>query len=110
MACSGSIPVTLTALQSYRVLGETTSGARSGILLERIDKTASTGEGADGQHRVQLKSEGSGQTQLLIDPLSGVLLEATGMNTTTATVTTSGRSQKFTQTSREYIFQRQLVP
>ena len=103
MACSGSIPVTLTALQSYRVIGETNTGAYSGILLERLDKTTSTGEGVDGQHRVQLRSEGSGQTQLLIDPVIGVLLEATGKNTTIATVISSGRSQRFTQTSREHV-------
>ena len=106
LACSGSIPVTLTALRQYRVVGETNSGGRSGLLLERLDKTTSAGEGSEGQHRVQLKSEGTGQTQLLIDPLTGALLEATGTNTTLATVTASGRSQKFTQLSREHVLQR----
>lgn len=105
-ACSGSIPVMLTALRQYRVVGETNNAAHSGLLLERLDKTTSTGEGAEGQHRVQLKSEGTGQTQLLINPVTGTLLEATGTNTTLATVTTSGRSQKFTQISREHVVRR----
>ena len=103
VACSGSIPVTLIVVQSYRVIGETSSGDRNGILLERSDKTISAGEGADGQHRIQLKSEGTGQVQLLIDSVTGVLLEATGANTTLATVTSSGRSQRFTQATREHI-------
>lgn len=105
-ACSGSIPVTLTALRQYRVTGEVNSGARRGLLLERLDRTTSSGEGSQGQHRVQLRSEGTGQTQLLIDPVTGALIEATGTNTTLAVVTASGRSQKFTQISREQIIQR----
>ncbi len=105
-ACSGAIPVTLTALRQYRVVGETSNAARSGLLLERLDKTTSAGEGAEGQHRVQLLSEGTGRMQLLIDPVTGALLEATGTNTTVATVTASGRSQKFTQISREHVVQR----
>lgn len=105
-ACSGSIPVTLTASRQYRVTGEVNSGPRRGLLLERIDRTTSSGEGSEGQHRVQLKSEGTGQTMLLIDPVTGALIEATGTNTTLAVVTTSGRSQQFTQTSRERIVQR----
>lgn len=104
--CSGSIPVTLTALRSYRVIGETDTGGRSGILLERQDRTLSTGEGSEGQHRVQLKGEGAGQSQILIDSDTGVLIETTGTNTTTLTVTTSGRSQRFTQTSREHVVER----
>lgn len=101
--CSGSIPVTLTALRHYRVVGETTDGARRGLLLERVDKTSSVGEGTEGQHRIQLRTEGTGNMELLIDPQTGGLLKATGANTTLATVTTSGRSQRFTQTSREQL-------
>ena len=103
-ACSGSIPVTLTALRHYRVMGEITNGTRKGLLLERVDKTSSVGEGSEGQHRIQLRTEGTGNTQILIDPLTGALLKATGANTTLVTVTTSGRSQRFTQTSREQLF------
>lgn len=105
-ACSGPIPVTLTALRHYRVVGEIADGTHSGILLERVDKTSSFGEGSEGQHRIQLRTEGTGNTQFLIDPLTGTLLEATGVNTTLATVTTSGRSQRFSQTSREQVTRR----
>ena len=104
--CSGSIPVTLTAVRSYRVIGETDTGGRGGILLERLDRTLSAGEGSEGQHRVQLRGGGAGQSQLLIDSSTGTLIETTGTNTTTVTVTTSGRSQRFTQTSREHIIER----
>ena len=104
--CSGSIPVTLTALRHYQVIGEINNGAHIGLLLERLDKTSLAGEGAEGQHRVQLKSEGTGRTELLIDPITGALLEVTGTNTSLVTITTSGRSQKFTQTSKEEVTRR----
>jgi len=106
IVCSGSVPVTLIALRNYRVLGETSLGTRQAILLERQDRTLSTGEGAEGQHRIQLKSEGSGQTQLFVDTVTGSLIETTGTNITTLIVTTSGRSQRFVQTSREHITER----
>jgi len=104
--CSGSIPVTLIALRSYRVIGEISTGARTGVLLERQDKTLSAGEGSEGQHRIQLRSEGGGQTQLLIDSTTGAPIELTVASTLTITVTTSGRSQKFIQTSREHVTER----
>ena len=106
IVCSGSVPVTMVARRSYHVLGETSLGTRQAILLERQDQTLSTGEGAEGQHRVQLRSEGSGQMQLLVDTITGSLIEATGTNVTTLVVTTSGRSRKFVQTSREHITER----
>lgn len=104
--CSGAIPVMLTALRTYRVLGETSVSGHQQIVLERLDKALSTGEGSEGQHRIQLRSEGSGQTQLLINASTGSLIEATGTNTTTITVTTSGRSQRFVQASREHVSER----
>ncbi len=104
--CSGPVSVLLVTVRTYRVIGETGTGARQGVLIERQDKTLSSGEGTNGQHRVQLRTEGSGQTQLLVDTTTGSLIEATGTNTTTVTVTTSGRTQRFVQTSREHVFER----
>jgi hypothetical protein len=104
--CSGSLPVILTTVRSYRVIGETETGTKPVVLLVRQDKTFSNGEGTNGQHRIQLRTEGSGQTQLLVATRTGSLIEATGTNTTTLTVTTSGRTQKFVQISREHVIER----
>jgi hypothetical protein len=101
--CSGPIPVILTTIRSYRVLGEADIRGRPGIRLAREDRTTSQGEGSDGQHRVQLQSSSTGRGELLIDRTTGALLESSTISTVSLTITTSGRSQRFTQTSRELV-------
>lgn len=97
--CAGSIPITSIASRRYRILGETGSG----ILIERQDKTTSTGEGTQGQHRVRLRSDGTGTVQLLVDSRTAALIESTGTHTASVVVTASGRDRIFRQTSREQI-------
>ena len=97
--CSGSIPVTGTVSCRYRVLGETSSG----VLIERQDKTISAGEGTQGQHRVKLRSNGTGTARLLVDSRTGALIESTGTHTATVVVTASGKDRIFRQTSHEQI-------
>jgi len=101
--CSGAVPVSLTAVRSYRVVGETKQGETPAILLERQDRTSSTGEGTEGQHRIQIKSQGTGRSTILIDVRSGALIEMITVNSTTAAVTTSGRTQQFVQSTHERI-------
>ena len=107
-SCSGSIPVTSTTVRRYRVVGET-SASRSGVLIERQDRTTLSGEGSQGQHRVRLKSDGSGTTQVIIDAQTGAVLESTGAHTASVVVTASGRDQRFTQTTREQVRRLELV-
>lgn len=100
--CSGSIPVITTMVRRYRVVGETT-GTPGGILLERQDRTLSAGEGSQGQHRVRLRSDGSGTAQVIVDSRTGAVLESNGVHIASVVVTASGRDQKFTQRTRERI-------
>ena len=101
--CSGSVPVVLTTIRSYRVIGEAEFRGRQALRLSREEKTISQGEGSEGQHRIQLQSSGTGRGEVLIDRLTGALLESSIMSTVAVTITTSGRAQKFTQTSRELV-------
>ena len=103
--CSGFIPVTSTTIRHYRVMGEV-AGSVSGILLERQDRTTLSGEGSQGQHRIRLKSDGAGTTQLFIDLRTGAMIESNGIHTASVIVTASGRDQKFTQRTREQILRR----
>ncbi len=97
--CNGSILTTSITSRSFRVIGETGRG----ILIERQERTTSTGDGAQGQHRLRLQTSGKGNAQLIIDDQTGILLESTGVHTASVVVTTSGRNQQFTQTTRERI-------
>ena len=103
VTCSGSIPVTSVAVRRYRVVGETIRRQTAGILLERQDKTTSAGEGSQGQHRIRLRSDGSGTAQLIVDSQTGALVESNATHTATVVITSSGRDQRFTQRTREKI-------
>lgn len=100
--CSGSIPVTSTTSRHFRVVGEVSRG----ILIERQERTSLTGEGAQGQHRLRIRSNGTGTAQLIIDARTGALLESTGTHTASVIVTASGKDQQFTQTTRERLIAR----
>jgi len=100
--CSGSIPTTHTTHRRYKVIGETGKG----LLIEEQDKTLSTGEGTQGQHRVRLRTDGTGMTHIVINPQTGGFIESSGTHTTSVVVTASGRDHRFTQTTREQISQR----
>lgn len=104
--CSGSIPVVLTTVRTYRVVGEAEVGGAQAIRLSREDRTASQGEGSEDQHRIQIQTEGSGQGELLIDRTTGSLIESSTTNAVTLTITTSGRSRHFTQASCESVVEQ----
>ena len=101
-ACSGSIPVQITSIRSYRVVGET----EGVVLVERQDKTVATGEGAQGQHRIFLTARGSGSTQLRLDRLTGEVLSTSGTSQTEVDIGSSGRLQRFVQVVRDHTVRR----
>ncbi len=101
-ACSGSIPVQITSIRSYRVLGET----EGVVLVDRQDKTVATGEGAQGQHRILLTARGSGSTQLRLDRLTGEVLSTSGTAQTEVDIGSSGRLQRFVQVVRGHTVRR----
>ena len=97
--CSGGIPIQLTAVKSYRVIGET--GTPGTIEIGRNDRVRAVGEGAQGQHRVMIQAAGTGSARILIDRSSGMLSQMEGEQKTDVIVTASGRSQHFIQAVRE---------
>jgi hypothetical protein len=100
--CTGSIPAISTTVRSYRILG----AVPGGVLIERRDRTTAVGEGAQEQHLMRMRSEGSGTAQLVIDSSTGALRESRSSHTTSVAITASGRDRRFTQTTRELIVMR----
>ena len=98
--CSGTIPVNTIAIRSYRVAGETELSGRPALFLERTEKTLSSGEGSEYQHRILIKTEGSGAGKFYIDRSSGALLAAESEQQIRVTIT-AGKSQRFVQVVRE---------
>jgi hypothetical protein len=103
--CSGPVLVSLSSIRTYQVKGQTVIRGRTVILLDQQSRTSFTGEGAQEQHRIRVRGDGTGKSQLAVDAMTGVLVDATANNTTLLTVTASGRDQRFTQTSRERVTQ-----
>jgi hypothetical protein len=98
-ACSGTVPVQVTTVRTYRVVGEI-AGA---IIVERQDRIMSSGEGAQGQHRITIQSRGTGSSQLRLDRFSGALVSSTGLSQVEVDVGSSGRVQRFVQLVRDRV-------
>ena len=101
--CHGFIPALLRTTYTYRVVAETEFKGTPAILVERSTNTSSTAEGAQNQHRILIRGDGSGTTQFYLDRTTGVLLGANSEQTTTLIITSSGRNQQFIQNSREIL-------
>lgn len=95
--CSGSIPLQVTMVRTYSVIGETSREGNPVIVLDRADRIDASGEGAQGQHRVTITSQGSGSARLYLDRESGLLQSSEGKLQTQITVNASGRTQVFGQ-------------
>lgn len=98
--CSGTIPMTTTSIRTYRVAGESSHEGRPALLIERNEKTLSTGEGSQNQHRILIQMEGKGSGKLYIDRVTGALLDSDVEQQTEITIN-AGRLQRFKQTVRE---------
>ena len=98
--CSGSIPITTVSIRNYRVIEEADVSGRRAIAIERTEKTLSTGEGSENQHRVFLRTEATGNTKIYVDRLTGALLSSQGEQHGDITVA-AGRAQRFKQTVKE---------
>ena len=102
-ACSGTIPVQITSVRTYRVIGESDGE----LLVERRDRTFSSGEGAQGQHRMTIQARGTGSSQLRLDRRTGEVVSAAGVSQTEIDVGSSGRSQRFVQTVQSRVTRRE---
>lgn len=99
--CSGSIPVSLSVVRTYKIAREVSYQGQLVLLIERTDSTRATGEGSEEQHRIIITSQGSGSAQLYIDRTTGLLAGTEGEQKADVSVTASGRTQRFTQTVSE---------
>ena len=93
-ACSGNIPVQLTVVRTCRAAGE--SGGV--VLVDCEERTASSGEGSQGQHRINLQARGTGDLRFSLDRTTGEVVSVTGSSRTEIDVGSSGRVQRFVQT------------
>jgi hypothetical protein len=107
-SCSGSIPTTLTLTRTYHVVGgENTGSSTSLIAITHVDTIESRGKGEENHHRVEVTSASSGSGQIWIDSQSGQLIKAIVDLRGSVAVTASGKTQVFTQITRETLSKAQ---
>lgn len=100
--CNGMIPLSSTTIRTYHVVGEMEINNQPAILLERTERTFSTGEGSENQHRILIKTQGAGSGRVYVDRVTGALLASEGEQRAEITIT-AGRAQRFVQIVRERI-------
>lgn len=101
--CTGSLPVAVSVIRSYRVTGETLVDGIPALKLERTEKLVTSGEGSQGQHQITINGAGTGKAQIYIDRSSGLLLTLAAKNQVELVIKSSGRVQNFTQISEENV-------
>lgn len=99
--CQAGIPTTSTTRRTFSVVGEVNHLGRGYLVVQRADSVAARGEGAYGQHRMQVEGMGTGTARYYLDITSGEVSQLTTGQQTRIRVTTSGRVHTFTQTTNQ---------
>lgn len=100
-ACSGSLELNLTIFRNYRVLGENVFNGIPALVIDVTEKTLSTGEGSQDQHRLIVKGQALKSGRFYLDKINGSIINTLSETHTTLEITTSGRVQQFIQISKE---------
>jgi hypothetical protein len=94
---TGGVPTTRKTIQSFRVVGERAFNTMRALLLERLDSTYITGDGAEGNHQIHLEGIGTATANIYISPTVAVTLGVELSEKTEITIITSGRTRHFIQ-------------
>jgi len=101
MTCSGSLPVAVNTVRTYKVLGESIIAGVQALVIERDERILAKSQGPLGQHLIILDARGTGKGTIYADKLSGILLAIKARNQLDLSIQSSGRIQHFIQTSEE---------
>jgi len=101
--CNGTLPTRILSIRKSTVLREDNFHGIHALFIDQKNRTLSTGEGSQDQHRITVKTESAGSTKLYVDRMTGTLLSAETTTVTNISVESSGRIQHFTQNSKELV-------
>ena len=99
--CQASIPIRSRVDQTFQAIGESTRDEVSVLVVQRVDTIHAEGEGAQQQHRVQLKANGVGNATYYIDTNSGRIVYMTIDQEVNLAITASGTTSYFRQSAKE---------
>jgi hypothetical protein len=103
--CNGALPVTITTIRTFHVVGESEIEGSLALLIDENERTFSRGEGSQGQHQILVETQGSTNGRIYVNRNSGQLLAANLTTKSSVSIQSSGRIQHFFQNSTETIRQ-----
>jgi len=100
-ACQGSIPTRSRVLRSYHVMSESIYEGIRTLVVQRTDTIQADGEGAQQQHRLTLSANGTGSATYYLNTTSGLILHLSVGQDLDLSITASGKTSRFRQTSKQ---------
>lgn len=94
---TGGIPTTRKTIQSFRVVGERAFNTTRALLLQRLDSTYISGDGAEGNHQIHLEGSGVGTANLYISPTIAAIVGLELSENLRIAITNSGKTRHFIQ-------------
>jgi len=104
--CRDSIPLAVTTVRRYRVVGAELRDGQVVVLVDRVSTVAMRGEGRQLGEPVQLVADGTGAMRYAIGLGDGILVDAVGTNDLVLRLAGRRRSQELRQRSTVRIARR----
>ncbi len=98
--CRDSIPLAVTSVRRYRVVGAERRATGVVVLIDRSSRVTLFGEGAQFGERLSLAGEGAGTMRLALDPASSTVVAGHGDTELRLTMRGRRRSQDLRQHTR----------
>ena len=96
--CTGrEVSSDLKIVRSYTVIGEFDYAGMFLVLVRRAETTHTNGTGTQGQHQIILKGQGSGSSDLYLNPRTGLVIIINARHDSKIAINTSGHLQHFSQ-------------
>jgi hypothetical protein len=101
VGCYGTIPLRLTVVRHFSVVGKTSFNGQTALSVQRADSITAQGAGRQQQHQLVVETIGSGAATYMLSPEEGRLLHLTTTQDLKFTVRASGRTSRFRETAKE---------
>lgn len=98
--CRDSIPLAVTSVRRYRVVGAERRSAAVVVVVDRTSSVSLVGEGVQFGEKISLAAEGSGTMRIELDPASSTVVAAQGEAELKMTMRGRRRSQELRQHTR----------
>jgi hypothetical protein len=101
VGCYGTIPLRITIIRQFSVVGRTSFNGQAAVGVQRVDSITAQGTGRQQQHQLVIETRGSGAATYTLSPGAGRLLHLATTQDLEFTIRASGRTNRFRETAKE---------